>query len=410
MSLQFQIVFKGQLLEGFELAVVKANAARRLKATPEQVDRLFSGKRAVLKKSLPDDVAQRYASELKRIGMLVAIEPEAAKAPAPAAELVTHDPIGEIAIASTPPPPRSEPQRVTSRDEPEFDPMKTQIADVAEGLEPPPPERWSQPTIAISQKHLSSTQPTIAVESRSSASAAEPTIVVTRGSASHSSAQHDASSEPTLIVPPRRSKVADHDSSAPTLIVPPRRSAASDPTMIVPPRQSAASQPTIIVRSNQTLPTTEAGFDSEKTQLANTDAAEEYESPEAELPAAQRTPAPRTLFPAAPSATAEEVQCPTCGDKQPKRVYCRRCGHALSLPPKPAPMGESTITKKTFTPVPKPPAVPVVSEETVLVSEHDEPETKSAAKKNEFLAAPTWFTIGLMFVLLLAVAGWLLFA
>ncbi|MEC5387919.1 hypothetical protein VVD49_19455 [Uliginosibacterium sp. H3] len=421
MSSQFQIVFKGQLLEGFELAAVKASAARRLKATPEQVDRLFSGKRAILKKSLADDAAQRYAAELQRIGMQVAIEPEVAKPPAPSIEPVAHDPIGEISIAATPPVSRSEPQRVTSRDEPVFDPMKTQIADVA-GDPPPPPERWSQPTIAVSQKHMSSMQPTIAAPAlRATNSSSEPTIVVTRGSASRQPVASDDASAPTLVVPPRRSQ-PDDDSSAPTLIVPPRRSAASEPTMIVSPRQSAASAPTIIVRSNDRPPLAgnkqdEAGsFDAERTLLANNEMVEEYSSPDTGIDsrAPQPTPAPRTPIPAAPPASEEMVQCPTCGDNQPKRVYCRRCGHALSLPPKQPSMGESTITKKTFTlpPKPKPAVAPSASEETVLVSEHEDlpVETKSAARKTEFLAAPTWFMIGLMFVLLLAVAGWLLFS
>ncbi|HSD36326.1 MAG TPA: hypothetical protein VLC92_02390 [Rhodocyclaceae bacterium] len=378
MALQFQIVFQGKLLDGFELAAVKASAARRLKATPEQVDRLFSGKRAILKKNLPDDTAQRYAGELRRIGMLVVIEPELVKTPAPDVDSAMHDPIGEISIASTAPIARSEAQRVTSRDEPLFDPMKTQLANIADSVTPLSSERWPQPAIAISQKQLSSTQPTIAMRPRSSNDAAEPTIVVTPGAVSNTSAKHEACSAPTIIVPPR---------------------------------QSAASDPTIIVRANPTLPPADknpdddAGFDSEKTLIANNEAIESYLSPDsAEI--MQPTPVPRTQVPTTASATGEEVQCPTCGDKQPKRVYCRRCGHALSLPPKQASMGESTITKKAFTPLPKRPAV---NEETVLVPQHDEPQTKSAAK-SEFLAAPTWLTIGLMFVLLLAVAGWLLFA
>jgi hypothetical protein len=196
--------------------------------------------------------------------------------------------------------------------------------------------------------------------------------------------------------------------------VPPRRSAASsEPTMIVPPRQSAAAQPTIIVRSNQKLPSAgkadaEPGFDSEKTLIAPNDAVEEYlaPAPDASLaPAPQRPSAPHA--PSLPSATAEEVQCPTCGDKQPKRVYCRRCGHALSLPPRPS-MSESMITKKPFTQPPRPPAPRVTNDETVLVDEIAEPLKKSTSKDG-FLAAPTWFTIGLMFILLLAIAGWLLF-
>jgi hypothetical protein len=464
MSSQFQIVFSGELLDGFELTTVKANAARRLKAAPEQVDRIFSGKRAVLKKGLAEEVAQRYFAELQRIGMSVKLVPETVNV----APLGTEDPIGAIDPllgAASQPGIRSEPQRVTSRDVPAFDPMKTQITGMAD--DSPPPERWSQPTIAISQRHLVSTQPTIAASPSADSSdeptlivpprnrgASEPTIVVTRGgsasstsansvnvSSSHAPAmvvppRHSAASEPTIIVPPKPGDPSAptmlapprHSSAAePTLIVPPRRSAAAEPTVIVPPRHDASSEPTmisparqaaavqpVILRSNQKLPPnvktaeTEQPFDPERTLLANLDAVADYQSPASEADLAKAAPQPVPRDPAADTSSGVEVQCPTCGDKQPKRVYCRRCGHALSLPPKPV-MGDSTITKKPFTRPPLPAPAPVSSQETVLVEDPVEPLTKSATKKG-FLAAPTWFTIILMFLLLLAVAGWLIFA
>jgi hypothetical protein len=430
MSSQFQIVFNGQLLDGFELAAVKASAVRRLKAAPEQIERLFSGKRAVLKKGLTDEIARRYATELQRIGMRVAIETELAPpAPVvssiPAQDAIDPDPIGAIdSLPVTPIQQRNQPQRVTSRDEPAFDPMKTQISSIADELQPPPPERWSQPTIAISQKHLNALQTTEAASASSSAaaeptlivprasSASEPTIVVTRGSASNArglSARDSAASEPTMIVPPRQGL-----SSAPTPILPSRHSDASEPTLIVPPRQSAAAQPTIIVRSNQKLAPTdrgnaEPGFDPEKTMLSSNAAIEAYLSPEPEPAPVPSSPKasvrPVTPEDPSPAVISEEVQCPTCGDKQPKRVYCRRCGHALALPPPMPAMGESTITKKS---PPRPPAPQKNNDLTVLVEKHDEPIKKNASKR-DYLAAPTWFAIGLMFLVLLAVAGWLLF-
>jgi hypothetical protein len=442
MSSQFQIVFRGEILDGFELAAVQASAQRRLKAPPEQLVRVFSGKRVVLKKGLTDELATRYAAELQRVGMSVSIEPETVKVTTSAPVMMALDPIGAIDPVFSSSPVKNEPQRVTSRDEPAFDPMKTHLSTIPLEDEPPPPERWSQPTIAVSQKHLSSTQPTIASAPYSDdssaptlivpprkAGASDPTIVVSRGSSASTPAAptisssfaptmivptrtSDEASEPTMIVPPRRGS-----SSEPTMIVPSARSAASEPTMIVPPRASSASQPTVIVRSNQKLPAAGTGaeakaesFDAERTLLSSTASIDEYLAQTSDTPSA-RTPSSTATATVAP-ADEPEVQCPTCGDKQPKRVYCRRCGHALQLPPKP-PVGDSTVTI-TKRPFPRPPltpqvATPATPEETVLIEDTPEPEKKSAARKG-FLAAPTWLTIGLMFVLLLAAAAWLIFS
>jgi hypothetical protein len=471
MSSLFQIVFKGELLDGFDLAVVKASAARRLKAAPEQIDRVFSGTRAILKKGLDEELSQRYLSELERIGMRVFVEPEIVKAPRP--ELpAAAEPIVPAAASSSPRlvVPRNEPQRVTSRDQPAFDPLKTQIASMQDDVSSP--QRWSQPTIAISQRHLneltnkapsadavSSVEPTMIVPPRTSA-ASEPTIVVTRTSAAsqptmvvpprggssdmtmivpprHSAAseptmvvppRHSAASEPTMIVPPRSNSAASEPtmivpsrggssdmtmivpprqsahaaSSEPTMIVPPKHAHSSDATIFVPPRQSGASHPTIIVRSNQTLPPTtkpgkaaDAPYDPEKTLIAASQDIDDYLSPASDEELARALPP----VPPLPEAVAmPEVQCPTCGDKQPKRVYCRRCGHALSLPPKPA-VSETSPPKNVLPPLHD------AGAETVLFDEQQATAETSAAKSP--LAWRAWFAIGLVFVLLLAVAGWL---
>ncbi len=447
MSLLFQIVFKGELIDGFDPAAVRASAARRLKAAPEQIDRVFSGTRAILKKGLTEELAQRYLTELQRIGMLVFVEPENIKVSRPALPETT-EPIVPTSTVSARPAPKSEPQRVTSRDQaPAFDPAKTQIASMQE--DSPSPQRWSQPTIAISQRHLNEIQtnnamqaradygvePTLIVPPRNNA-ASEPTIVVTRGSASSQPTmvvppRHSSSSEPTMVVPPRHSLASD-----PTLIVPPRRNAAAEPTMIVPPRQSthaasseptmivpprhtpssdativvaprqsAASQPTIIVRSNQKLPPTvsagkpaDASFDPEKTLIAASENIDDYLSPTSDEERSKAVPAPAHR--ATPEATpVPEVQCPTCGDKQPKRVYCRRCGHALSLPAKsvaPELLAPQFVAETHDT-----------GEETVLYEAPAEP-TSAGVTRRGFFAWRAWLAIGLIFAVLLGIAAWLL--
>ncbi|MDB5814855.1 MAG: hypothetical protein JWN23_1972 [Rhodocyclales bacterium] len=457
MSSLFQIVFKGELLDGFDLAAVKASAARRLKAAPEQLDRLFSGTRAVLKKGLTEDIAQRYLTELQRIGMLVSVEPETVKQAKPTPPETTA-PIAPADVTSARPPWRTEPQRVTSRDKPAFDPLKTQIASMRE--DPPSPQRWSQPTIAISQRHLNEMQtnstasnaaagsePTLIVPPRNNNASQEPTIVVSRGTSSASQPgmivpsrhgasdptmivrpppsassseptmvvppRHSAASEPTMIVPPCRGAAAEptmivpprHSaSSEPTMIVPPKRGSSSDATMIVPPRHSAAAQPTIIVRSNQKLPpaaagrTPDAAYDPEKTLIGASDNIADYLSPASDEQLANAAPLPARR-PVPEAAPVQEVQCPTCGDKQPKRVYCRRCGHALSVPAKQAaPISRTPQSQQ---------APSSSSEETVIYEETPASGGDGKASKR-FPAWRAWLAIGLVFVLLLGVAVWLL--
>jgi hypothetical protein len=76
MSSQFRIVFSGKILEGFEYPEVKRSAERKLQAGSEQVERLFSGKRATIKKGLAEAQANRYYAALRRIGMDVSVQPE----------------------------------------------------------------------------------------------------------------------------------------------------------------------------------------------------------------------------------------------------------------------------------------------------------------------------------------------
>ncbi len=76
MSSQFRIVFSGKILEGFDYPEVKRSAERKLQAGSEQVERLFSGKRATIKKGLAEAQANRYYAALRRIGMDVSVQPE----------------------------------------------------------------------------------------------------------------------------------------------------------------------------------------------------------------------------------------------------------------------------------------------------------------------------------------------
>lgn len=80
----FKIVFWGGILDGFERAAVMQAAAVRLKAAPAQLERMFNGDKAVLKRGVASDVGTRYVVELARIGMQIDLEVETAAKPAPA--------------------------------------------------------------------------------------------------------------------------------------------------------------------------------------------------------------------------------------------------------------------------------------------------------------------------------------
>ena len=102
MSQKVRIVFRGEIiaekaealqqraaqlhvdesaLEFLRLETVKQRAAELLKATPEQIERIFSGEPVVLRKELPEEDGPHYQAALEGIGMRVYIEKmEAAEA------------------------------------------------------------------------------------------------------------------------------------------------------------------------------------------------------------------------------------------------------------------------------------------------------------------------------------------
>lgn len=85
MSSPVQLVFRGEVLTGFELEAVRRELGRVLRADEAQLRRLFSGARTVLKGGIAPAEAQRYASRLAALGARVHIEPMPAPTPAPSA-------------------------------------------------------------------------------------------------------------------------------------------------------------------------------------------------------------------------------------------------------------------------------------------------------------------------------------
>ncbi|MDQ7989423.1 MAG: hypothetical protein REI09_07285 [Candidatus Dactylopiibacterium sp.] len=87
MTDEYKVVFSGRIVPGFDTTQVRAQAAIRLKASPEVIERLFSGRAAVLKKGVTQALGQRYVAELRAIGMEVQCEPTTPPAPPAPAEL-----------------------------------------------------------------------------------------------------------------------------------------------------------------------------------------------------------------------------------------------------------------------------------------------------------------------------------
>lgn len=88
----YAIVFKGDIVEGFEAAAVQAQLARLLKIDAKKIAALFSGKQIVLKKTADKTAAVKYGKALKKVGadvkirVIKAAAPKPARAAAPVAE------------------------------------------------------------------------------------------------------------------------------------------------------------------------------------------------------------------------------------------------------------------------------------------------------------------------------------
>ncbi|MFT7245639.1 MAG: hypothetical protein ACI82A_003009 [Candidatus Azotimanducaceae bacterium] len=92
----YAIVFSGEIVEGFQIISVKAHLAKMLRATPDKMQVLFSGKPIVLKRTADKAEAAKYGSALKKVGAdvrvkIIKTDPTAAAA-APAAKAPSTPP------------------------------------------------------------------------------------------------------------------------------------------------------------------------------------------------------------------------------------------------------------------------------------------------------------------------------
>ncbi|WP_211829572.1 hypothetical protein [Kistimonas asteriae] len=87
MTATYDLIFSGETNDDVGEAQVRKNVAALFKASPAQVEKLFSGKTVVLKNGLDEATAKKYQAALKKAGAVCQLRPkQSEKAPAPQPE------------------------------------------------------------------------------------------------------------------------------------------------------------------------------------------------------------------------------------------------------------------------------------------------------------------------------------
>ncbi len=92
MATPVQLVFTGELLEGFERGEVARQLGQWLGLDDTKAAKLFTGARIVLKRSIEPEDAQRYVTRFAQAGARLHIEPIAASAAQPAGDAAARPP------------------------------------------------------------------------------------------------------------------------------------------------------------------------------------------------------------------------------------------------------------------------------------------------------------------------------
>ena len=99
MEQEYRIVFTGRIREGLSMRKVRANAAIRLNVSEQLIERMFSGKRVVMKNNLSKDVGIAYMELLAKLGLVVELEP----VPSPKDTATAPSPISAGSVVLSPP-------------------------------------------------------------------------------------------------------------------------------------------------------------------------------------------------------------------------------------------------------------------------------------------------------------------
>lgn len=99
MDQEYRIVFNGRIREGLSMRKVRANAAVRLNASDELIERMFSGRRVVLKNKVSKAEGLAYMERLAKLGLVVELEPM----PSPKGTATVQTPIAAGFVVISPP-------------------------------------------------------------------------------------------------------------------------------------------------------------------------------------------------------------------------------------------------------------------------------------------------------------------
>lgn len=72
----YKIIFEGKVAAGIDVETAKGNMQRLFKTNDATVERLFSGKRVILKKNVPSEKIDRYLDALTQAGIVFVTDPE----------------------------------------------------------------------------------------------------------------------------------------------------------------------------------------------------------------------------------------------------------------------------------------------------------------------------------------------
>lgn len=106
-----ELVFRGECLEGYDPAAVRATLAKALKLDQRRADRLFSGRRIVVRRNVDVVAAHRYIAKFAMMGAVLQAEPQ---------EGVSEEPPAPLPPPAPPPPPAALPVLKTAAHDSRF--------------------------------------------------------------------------------------------------------------------------------------------------------------------------------------------------------------------------------------------------------------------------------------------------
>lgn len=75
-DMEYTVVCNGEIVEGFDIADVKARLVELFKQPVEQIEKIFARQRVVIKKGLDQDRAEHFRATLANAGLVVHVEPQ----------------------------------------------------------------------------------------------------------------------------------------------------------------------------------------------------------------------------------------------------------------------------------------------------------------------------------------------